>query len=169
MYPQYQQPVYYGSQYSGCLKFILYVLSFFMPIVGIIVGLIFMSRPDPESKSLGQTCLIISIASMVLWFLWILWHIPFQLGGYWNAELGDFIRSLLGSFFARFIFTWLFNKTRGGILTAIVFHVSANVSFMFLPATPVHMILEAMVAVVIIVAGQMWEKLPSNHPGVYSG
>jgi hypothetical protein len=69
MYPQYppQQPVYYGSQYSGCVKFLLYVLSFMMPVVGIIIGVIFMSRPDPESKGLGQTCLILGIVSIVLW------------------------------------------------------------------------------------------------------
>jgi hypothetical protein len=65
---QYQQPqpVYYGPQYSGCVKFLLYALSFFIPIVGIIAGVIFMSRPDPESKRLGQTCLILGIISIVL-------------------------------------------------------------------------------------------------------
>ena len=68
-----------------------------------------------------QGCFSPLLASMILWFFWILWHIPFQLAGYWNPEMGDFIRSLVGSFFARFIFTWLFNKTRGGILSAILF------------------------------------------------
>jgi hypothetical protein len=69
MYQQYppQQPVYYGSQYSGCMKLLLYGISFFMPLAGLIIGVIFLSRPDPESKSLGQTCLIIGIVSMVLW------------------------------------------------------------------------------------------------------
>jgi len=68
MYPQYQQPqpVYYGSQYSGCLKFILYAISFFIPLAGLIIGVIFLSRPDPESKNLGQTCLIVGIISFVL-------------------------------------------------------------------------------------------------------
>jgi hypothetical protein len=70
MYQQYppQQPAYYPQQqYGGCLKFFLYVLSFSMPLAGIIIGIIFMSRPDRESKSLGNACLIISIISMVLW------------------------------------------------------------------------------------------------------
>ena len=68
MYPQYQQPqpVYYGSQYGGCLKFFLYAISFFIPLAGVIIGVIFLSRPDPESKSLGQTCLILGIVSFVL-------------------------------------------------------------------------------------------------------
>jgi hypothetical protein len=69
MYQQYpQQPVYYPQQqYSGCLKWFLYILSFVAPFpVGIIIAIVFISRQDPESKSLGNVCLIVSIISMVL-------------------------------------------------------------------------------------------------------
>jgi hypothetical protein len=70
-YPQYpqQQPVYYQQQqYGGCLKALLYILSFFAPFpVGIIIAIVFLSRPDPESKSLGNACLIVSIISIVVW------------------------------------------------------------------------------------------------------
>jgi hypothetical protein len=59
-------PQYYGPQYSGCLKFILYVLSFTIPLVGIIVGIIFMTKPDPESRALGRACLILSIVAIVI-------------------------------------------------------------------------------------------------------
>jgi len=66
MYNQY--PPYYAQQrYGGCLKFILYVISFFVPLIGIIIGVIFMSRPDPESKGVGRTCLVVSIISFVLY------------------------------------------------------------------------------------------------------
>jgi hypothetical protein len=69
MYQQYpQQPGYgyYGPQYGGCLKLILYLISFFIPLGGLIIGVIFLSRPDRESKSLGQTCLILGIISILL-------------------------------------------------------------------------------------------------------
>ena len=59
-------PQYYGPQYSGCLKFILYALSFTIPIVGIIVAIIFMAKGDPESRALGRTCLILSIVAIVI-------------------------------------------------------------------------------------------------------
>ena len=65
-YQQPPQPAYYGPRYSGCLKFVMYGLSFFIPIVGIIAGIIYMSRGDPESSSLGKTCLAISIISMII-------------------------------------------------------------------------------------------------------
>jgi hypothetical protein len=70
MYYQQPPPVYppqqYGPRYSGCLKVILYALSLCIPIVGLIVALIFMSKGDPEASSLGKTCLAISIVSFVL-------------------------------------------------------------------------------------------------------
>jgi len=69
---QYPQPqAYYPppqQQYSGCVKWLLYILAFLAPFpVGIIIAVIFMSRPDPESKSLGNACLIVSIIAMVIW------------------------------------------------------------------------------------------------------
>jgi membrane protease YdiL (CAAX protease family) len=97
-------------------------------------------------------------ASIVLWFFWILWHMPLQIGGLWNPEFDFFIRALVGTFFARFILTWLFNKTKGGIMPAMILHVSANVSFTVLPNTCVAMILEAIIAIVIIVKSRMWER-----------
>jgi hypothetical protein len=70
-YPQYpqHQPVYYPQQqYSGCLKFLLYAVSFLWPLpIGFIIAIVFISRPDPESKSLGNACLIISIITLVIY------------------------------------------------------------------------------------------------------
>jgi membrane protease YdiL (CAAX protease family) len=106
-------------------------------------------------------------ASIILWFFWILWHIPMQMGGYWNPELDAFIRALIGTFFARFILTWLFNKTRGGILPAMILHVSANVSFAVLPVTYVAMIFEALLAIYFIFKSRMWKKLPDDSPAVF--
>jgi hypothetical protein len=48
------------------MKFFLYILSLLIPIAGIIIGIVFQSRPDPESKGLGRTCLILGIVSFVL-------------------------------------------------------------------------------------------------------
>ncbi len=57
---------------SGGLKVLLYILSFFIPVVGIILGIIWMNDQDPEKKAIGKNCLVISILSIVLscicWF-----------------------------------------------------------------------------------------------------
>ena len=54
------------TRLDRCLKFALYILSFLIPIVGIVVGIIYMSKGDPESKSLGQICLVLGIVVIVL-------------------------------------------------------------------------------------------------------
>ncbi|MFF2446864.1 hypothetical protein ACFVSW_07130 [Neobacillus sp. NPDC058068] len=57
---------------SGGLKALLYILSFFVPVVGIILGIIWMNDEDLEKKAIGKTCLIVGIVSIVLscvcWF-----------------------------------------------------------------------------------------------------
>ena len=98
------------------------------------------------------------VASVVLWFLWILWHVPLQLAGLWNPETRFLIHALVGTFFARFVFTWLYNRSNGGILTAMLFHTSANVASQFIPITSASLIMEAVVAVILVVGGRMWRS-----------
>jgi membrane protease YdiL (CAAX protease family) len=107
------------------------------------------------------------IASVILWFFWTLWHLPLQLAGYWNPNIEALIHALIGTFFARFIFTWLYNRTNGGILTAVLLHTSANVASEFIPVTYALLILEAVVAIIVIVTDRMWRKLPTDSPAVY--
>ena len=69
MYQQYPppQPAYYPQQqYSGCMKALMYGLSLLIPLAGIIIGIVFVSRPDPESKSIGNIALILGVISFVL-------------------------------------------------------------------------------------------------------
>jgi hypothetical protein len=42
-------------------RWLFYGLSFFIPIVGIILGAIYMSKPFPEMKKFGKTCLIAAL------------------------------------------------------------------------------------------------------------
>ncbi len=57
---------------SGGQKALYYILSVLIPIVGIILGIIWMNDQDPEKKVVGKNCLIIAIGVTVLscicWF-----------------------------------------------------------------------------------------------------
>ncbi|WP_286229601.1 hypothetical protein [Neobacillus mesonae] len=57
---------------SGGLKFLLYLVSFLIPIVGIILGIIWMNDQELDKKAVGKNCLIVAIVSIVLscvcWF-----------------------------------------------------------------------------------------------------
>jgi len=46
-----------------------YVLAIFFPIVGIVVGAIFLTNPNPGNRELGRNLLIVAVLSMVFGFL----------------------------------------------------------------------------------------------------
>ncbi len=48
------------------MKALLYIISFFIPIVGFIIGAIYYTKPEDEYKEVGKMCFILSIVSMVL-------------------------------------------------------------------------------------------------------
>jgi membrane protease YdiL (CAAX protease family) len=142
-------------------------------IVSFFYGLVFTGGLNEETGWTGfalprlQARFSPLIASMILWFFWLGWHMPMQIAGYWNSDVDSFVRALIGTFFARFIFTWLYNKTNGGILPAMFLHASANICFAFLPITHVHMILESVLAIIIIIGSRMWIKLPIDSPAIF--
>jgi hypothetical protein len=54
------------ERYSSGTKILLYIVSFLVPVAGIIIGVIYMGKEDEESKALGKVCLIIAIVGFVL-------------------------------------------------------------------------------------------------------
>ena len=50
---------------SDGMKILFYILSFIFWIAGVIIGVIYYSKDDPESKRVGKNCLIIAVISVV--------------------------------------------------------------------------------------------------------
>jgi RNA polymerase subunit RPABC4/transcription elongation factor Spt4 len=65
--------VYSGDKLGG-LRFVLYLLSLFVPIAGIIVGVILMISSDPDTRELGTKVLIFGVICLVIAIIgwWIL-------------------------------------------------------------------------------------------------
>lgn len=55
-----------GETISSGVKILFYLLSFFIPIVGFIIGAIYYSKPEPELKEVGKMCLILAVLSIVV-------------------------------------------------------------------------------------------------------
>ncbi len=51
---------------SGGVRVLLYLVSFLVPVVGIILGIVFMVRADPEYKRMGKICLILGVVAIVV-------------------------------------------------------------------------------------------------------
>ena len=47
-------------------KFLFYILSFLIPIAGIIIGIIYNGKPEPWHKEFGKRCLELALSAIVL-------------------------------------------------------------------------------------------------------
>jgi hypothetical protein len=42
------------------------ILSIFFPVLGFILTLVYMSKPEPEAKAFGKNCLIFTLVGMLM-------------------------------------------------------------------------------------------------------
>ena len=66
--PRASPPSYPGDQPPEP-RWLLYLLSFVVPLVGIILGAIFLSKQDPDCRLFGKNCLICGLALPVAGFV----------------------------------------------------------------------------------------------------
>ena len=94
----------------------VYVLSFFFIALGEEPGFRGFALPRfMASRSALAASLIVGILHMI-------WHLPLVIGG----DLHPL--SLLDPLCGAFLFTWIFNKTNGSVLIAMLIHAAADTS-----------------------------------------
>jgi len=59
------------KQIDNTTIILLYILSFFIPLAGFIVGAIYASKDEEHYKHVGKNCLIFSVLNLVLGFIMI--------------------------------------------------------------------------------------------------
>ena len=104
------------------------------------------------------------IASIIIGTFWGLWHMPLHVmdvgmygGNPWGAliRIMDIPRAVL--------FTWLYNRTKGNLLLAMLFHAAINTTSYFISRS--HVIVFALVfivAIFLIIIDKMWHRPPSG-------
>jgi len=110
------------------------------------------------------------IAGLILAFFWAPWH--FFL---WQAEgqpvltLQYWIQTYINLIPAGLALVWIYNRSKGSIMVAGVYHAAANTAFAFFPQLdyPVFSVILGILVLVIILADRMWKKFPPDHPAVY--
>jgi len=57
------------SEIDNTTVILLYILSFFIPLAGFIVGAIYASKDEEHYKHVGKNCLIFSVTNIILGFI----------------------------------------------------------------------------------------------------
>jgi len=100
------------------------------------------------------------MASVLVWLPWAIWHLPLDLTrpGGWSL-LMEFRQRVVVLLIFSVVITWLYNRSRDGLLSAVVFH-GATGSFVYvLPSSPPLIVPLAFVLVAtMIISGRMWRK-----------
>jgi hypothetical protein len=47
-------------------RWLFYVISFIIPLAGIIIGVIYLTKQDEECKKFGRNCIIAAVAAVVV-------------------------------------------------------------------------------------------------------
>jgi uncharacterized protein len=73
------------------------------------------------------------LASFIVGLLWGLWHLPlfFWVGG--SMTEYPFIPWFIGLIANTFLFTWLYNSTKGSLLLVALFHIALNMAGALIP------------------------------------
>ncbi len=106
-------------------------------------------------------------SSLILGVLWAVWHAPARFGGIEAKSIEDTIVEWVLILFVTFIFTWLFNRTKGSILVTALLHPSMNTTSHFLTGTLGTIVLVVVFMILVIVLDRMWKRLSADNPAVY--
>lgn len=144
-----------SNSISGIISFIIFTLIF---------------GPIPEElgwRGIGLDLLTTKFnrlkASLILAFIWALWHIPlfFINGTYQNTKVfysfGTFIY-VGGLFCNTFILTWLYYKTNKRILAAILYHFMINYTGLILNISEFSQLFSLFLLSIIIIVSIKKEK-----------
>ena len=96
------------------------------------------------------------VASLIVSFVWILWHLPM-----WYIENGSLTAAYLVRQFVYggaigVTFSWLYNRSEGSILAVGLLHASLNTSVILLSQTEAQEALMIVLAVLMAILDRMW-------------
>jgi len=105
-------------------------------------------------------------SSIILGVLWAVWHAPARFGGIEAKTLEDTLIEWVLILFVTVIITWFYNRTKGSILVAALFHTSMNTTGGFLPGSLGALILLIASMIFLVFKDKMWRKLPPGNPAL---
>ena len=106
------------------------------------------------------------LSSLIVGLVWGLWHLPLHLRGMYDGDMGTglagFVLRIASSCLLAVLFTWLYNRSRGGLLVMILLHTSVNnTSGYWLPVNIGLTVVLLVVAAVVVITDRMYARPPA--------
>ena len=106
------------------------------------------------------------LSSLIIGLVWGLWHLPLHLRGMYDGDMGPglagFLLRIASSCLLAVLFTWLYNRARGGLLVVILLHTSVNnTSGYWLPVNAGLTVVLLVVAIVVVITDRMYARPPA--------
>lgn len=98
------------------------------------------------------------VSSIFLGIAWGLWHFPLFVIGAYPGGPESIVEYLFIGPLVAILFTWLYNRTGGNLLLAIVLHMVVNNSQRIVPATGVYSALLLLFIATLIFTERMWRR-----------
>jgi membrane protease YdiL (CAAX protease family) len=112
------------------------------------------------------------MASLIVALFWVPWHLllwkaqgaPVETLAFWLSE--NTVLIILSSV----ITTYFYNRARGSILVTGILHAAGNSTARLLYGLDLsaYVVLKALVALVVVLVGRMWKRLPLGQHAVYT-
>jgi len=96
------------------------------------------------------------VSALFLALAWILWRFPLQAN---DLTPGGLLGLSLNPLLTVFLYTWLYNRTRGNLLACLFFHAAATTAALFLPTTTAAIGILTASSLAVIAGGKMWQKM----------
>src|SRR5207253_2385170 len=99
------------------------------------------------------------MASLLVWFPWMLWHAPLDLsGGAAHTLMGWLQIRVIFLIPMTILFTWIYNHSGGSLLCTGLFHAGMNTFPFVLPWSPPMLALVFVWMIWVVIQDRMWRR-----------
>ena len=116
------------------------------------------------------------VATLILSVIWTFWHLPLYLNGMYPGGISGILDRCYWNIALTFLFTWIYNHTKGSLLLVTLFHTTINTCGTLIafpdsisgPFSLAFIILVNTAAIVVIIADRMWIGLAKQAAKAHS-
>ena len=100
------------------------------------------------------------IAALIISFFWSLWHLPLHYNGYYGTGgIVEMLPRFVWMIPMTIIFSWLYNKSKYALLTAMILHaVMNNAQRAFGTSEWIYFYLTIAAAIYFVISDKMWKR-----------